>query len=180
MEPPVIISTVRYFPTAIADADAALVRLVDEIVWRDDMSARRTASFGRPYNYSGQSYPEAAMPPTIRAIAERAAGLAGHDFNNCLCNLYESGRNRMGFHYDSYDELHDTSSIAIASLGATRRLVFRSRDRSHQVSYALEHGSILMMNRETHQGWLHAVPPEPHSGRRISLTFRRFRASSSN
>jgi alkylated DNA repair dioxygenase AlkB len=77
----------------------------------------------------------------------------------------------------SYDELDQTSSIAIASLGATRTLVFRSVDRLHQVKYSLEHGSILIMNRETQRGWLHAVPPEPQAERRISLTFRRFRAS---
>lgn len=169
-----IIPTVRYFPTAIADADAALTRLGAEIVWRDDMRARRTASFGRPYNYSGQYYPEAPMPPTIRTIANVAAALACHELNNCLCNLYETGRNRMGFHHDSYDELDDASWIAIASLGATRTLLFRSLDHTHQVRYPLDHGSILMMNRETQLGWLHAVPPERGTERRISLTFRRF------
>lgn len=176
MEPSVIIPTVRYFPAAIPDADTALARLADEIVWRNDMGARRTASFGRPYNYSGQHYPEAPMPLTIRAIAQFAAALAGHDFNNCLCNLYETGRNRMGFHRDSYDELDDTSWIAIASLGATRTLVFRAIDRAQETSYALEHGSILLMNGETQRNWMHAVPPEPQAERRISLTFRCFRA----
>ena len=170
-----MIPTIRYFPTAIADADAALARLAHEIVWRDDMRARRTASFGRPYNYSGQHYPAAPMPPSIHAIAELAGALAGHTFDNCLCNLYETGRNRMGFHHDSYDELDATSAIAIASLGATRTLVFRNLDRSQHVSYALEHGSILLMNRETQVSWHHAVPPAPGAGRRISLTFRRFR-----
>jgi alkylated DNA repair dioxygenase AlkB len=170
----VIIHSVRYVPTAIPDADAAFARLDAEIAWRDDMRARRTASFGRPYNYSGQSYPAAPMPPTIRAIADLAAALCGHALDNCLCNLYEAGHNRMGFHRDSYDELDDTSSIAIASLGATRSLVFCSADRSQQVRYPLAHGSILLMNRETQLDWLHAVPPEPGAGRRISLTFRRF------
>ncbi len=170
-----IIPTVRYFPTAIADADAALARLDEEIVWRDDMRARRTASFGRPYNYSGQSYSEAPMPPTIRTIADVAGALAGHEFNNCLCNLYETGSNRMGFHTDSYDELEDASWVAIASLGATRTLLFRSVDRTHQVGYPLGHGSILLMNGETQLNWMHAVPPEPQAERRISLTFRRFR-----
>jgi len=75
MELAVIIPSVR----SIRDADAALSRLGAEIVWRDDMRARRTASFGHPYNYSGQHYPGAAMPPTIRAIAQFAAALAGHD-----------------------------------------------------------------------------------------------------
>ena len=170
-----IIPTVRYFPTAIPDADAALARLGDEIVWRHEMRARCTASFGKPYNYSGQQYPEAPMPPMIGRIAEVAAAIAGHSFNNCLCNLYETGQHRMGFHADSYDALDAASWVAIASLGAARTLLFRSRDRAREVSYALGHGSILLMNRETQLDWLHAVPPEPQAERRISLTFRRFR-----
>ena len=170
-----IVPAVRYFPTIIPDADAAFARLSDEVGWRDDMRARRTASFGRPYNYSGQRYPEAPLPGTIRMVADVAATLAGHELNNCLCNLYETGRNRMGFHKDSYDELDDTSWIAIASLGATRTLMFRSADRTRQVSYPLAHGSIFLMNHDTQINWLHAIPPEPQAGRRISLTFRRFR-----
>ena len=91
-------------------------------------------------------------------------------------NLYESGRQRMGFHSDSYAELEPDSCIAIASLGATRSLVFRSLDEAHEISFRLEHGSILLMTRETQDSWLHGVPPVDAAGRRISLTFRRFAA----
>jgi alkylated DNA repair dioxygenase AlkB len=177
MEPPVSAPHVRYIAHAIVDPDAALADLVGEIAWSDTMRARRTASFGRPYNYSGQSYPAAALPPRVQAIAERAAEHAGHGFDNCLCNLYETGHNTMGFHRDSYDELEPTSWIAIASLGATRTLVFRSIDRVHRVDYPLEHGSLLLMNRTTQLAWEHAVPKDPRAGRRISLTYRRFAAT---
>jgi alkylated DNA repair dioxygenase AlkB len=165
---------VRHFPRVVPDADRAFEQLVTEIVWSDQMRARRTASFGVPYNYSGQMYPEAPMPPIIAAIAAVASGLAGHPFDNCLSNFYESGRERMGFHRDSYDELEPASWIAIASLGATRALVFRSVDREREVSYRLEHGSILLMNRATQEGWLHGVPAVEAARPRISLTFRRF------
>src|SRR5262245_12159718 len=81
---------VRYFPAALADADARFARLHAEIRWDDRMRARRTASFGRPYNYSGQVYDATPMPPLVAEIAARAAELAGHPFDNCLCNLYET------------------------------------------------------------------------------------------
>jgi len=168
---------VRYVPHAVPDPDAALAWLVAETPWLDTMRARRTASFGRAYNYSGQTYPSAPMPSVVRAIADHAATLAGHVFDNCLCNLYTTGRNTMGFHVDSYDELDPSGFIAIASLGATRTLVFRSSDRARHASYPLDHGSILLMDRATQLAWQHAVLREPNAGRRISLTFRQFRAT---
>lgn len=163
---------VRYVPRALPGADADLGYLVTEVAWVDRMRARRTASFGAPYNYSGQHYADCPMPPPIAAIARRAAELAGHPFTNCLCNHYDSGMNTMGFHRDSYDGLVATSSIAIASFGATRTLVFRSLDQRHREEIALEHGSILLMRPEVQVSWLHAVPRDPRAGRRISATFR--------
>ncbi|MFI1582664.1 alpha-ketoglutarate-dependent dioxygenase AlkB [Embleya sp. NPDC020630] len=66
------------------------------------------------------------------------------------------------------------STIAIVSLGATRRLVFRSLDRDHRHELALAHGSLLLMTAVTQRGWTHAVPRHPSAGRRVSLTFRHF------
>lgn len=166
---------VRYLPDAVPDADLLLRRLQREIMWDRRMHARRTASFGTPYNYSGQSYDVLPMPRLIAEIASRATAYAGHPFDNCLANLYETGRNTMGFHRDSYDELEPASLIAIASFGATRALVFRSADRQHREAFRLAHGSILLMTEHTQRDWQHAVPRDDTAGLRISLTFRRFR-----
>ena len=166
--------SIRYVANAVSDPDVAFARLVEEVPWLDTMRARRTASFGRAYNYSGQVYPSAPMPDLIKSLADVARALAGHDFDNCLCNLYESGENTMGFHADSYDELEPDSLIAIASFGAARPLVFRSRDRAQLQSYPMESGSILLMDRATQDKWQHALPRSPGAGPRISLTFRRF------
>lgn len=161
----------RYFADALPDADAALAFLIDGVVWQTSMYARQHASFGLPYNYSDQLYEPCEMPPVIAAIAARAAELAGHGFNNCLCNRYETGLNTMGFHRDSYEHLVPGSSIAIASFGATRTLLFRTEDHLQRVPVPLAHGSILLMTEAT-QAWRHAVQRDPSAGRRISLTFR--------
>lgn len=166
---------IRYVPNALGEPGAMFVRLVEEVPWLDTMRARRTASFGRAYNYSGQVYPSAPMPELVRSIADVARALAGHDFDNCLCNFYESGENTMGFHADSYDELVPESLIAIVSLGAQRPLVFRARDHAQLQSYPMEPGSILLMDRTRQDKWQHALPRAPGVGSRMSLTFRRFR-----
>jgi alkylated DNA repair dioxygenase AlkB len=172
LEPPVTAPEIRYIANALTDADAALAFVTRDVQWDETMRARKTASFGRPYNYSGQSYPAREMPSVIAAIGARATTLAGHAFDNCLCNLYETGRNTMGFHVDSYEGLVPSSWISIASLGATRTLVFRSSDRARVVDVPLEHGSILLMNAVTQRDWQHAVKREPGAGSRVSLTFR--------
>jgi alkylated DNA repair dioxygenase AlkB len=164
----------RYIPDALADAASLLARVTAEVAWDDRMRARRTASYGVPYNYSGQVYAAAPMPALIAALADTCAGHAGHAFNNCLLNLYETGEHTMGFHHDSYAALAPTSWIAIASLGAPRPLVFRSRDRKTLHQQVLAPGSLLLMNRATQDGWAHALPRCPDTGRRISLTFRWF------
>lgn len=155
-----------------AEADAAFAYLMNEVEWSDRMRARQTASFGVPYNYSGQRYERCEMPEVIAQIAARAAELAGHVFTNCLCNRYESGEHTMGYHQDSYEGLKTTSKIAIVSLGATRTLQFRSLDQQHRRSQVLDHGSILLMSEATQRGWKHAVTREPKAGSRISATFR--------
>lgn len=161
----------RYIANALPDADAALSFMTREVHWLETMRARKTASFGRPYNYSGQTYSACEMPAAIAAIAARASSFAAHPFTNCLCNLYETGHNTMGFHADSYEGLVPRSWIAIASLGATRTLVFRSEDQT-RIEVPLEHGSILLMNEPTQRVWQHAVRREPAAGLRVSLTFR--------
>jgi 2OG-Fe(II) oxygenase superfamily len=163
---------VHYFPDALPDADAVLSYLTTQITWLDRMASRRTASFGLPYDYSGQRYDPIPMPPPIAALADRAATRAGHAFNNCLCNLYETGLQTMGFHQDSYDGLVPTSHIAIVSLGATRVLHFRSLDQRHRAARPLAHGSILLMSAATQGSWKHAVPRDRSAGLRVSATFR--------
>lgn len=167
---------IRYVPDVLPDADADLAFLLTEVDWDDSMRARQTASFGLPYNYSDRRYDPTPMPPRIAAIANRAAEHAGHPFNNCLANRYETGDSTMGFHQDSYAGLVPDSAVAIVSLGAKRRLTFRSIDRTHRIEIALEHGSLLLMTSATQRHWTHAVPRTRGAGRRFSITFRYFQA----
>ena len=167
--------SVRYLPLVFPAPDALLARVLETVTWEDRMRARRTASFGRPYDYAAQHYAEAPMPAVIAEIRDVAAAHAGHPFDNCLGNLYATGASTMGFHHDSYDELVADSFIAIVSLGAVRTLRFRTRDKAHERSFALAAGSLLLMDAETQRDWLHAVKREPGAGLRVSLTFRRFK-----
>jgi alkylated DNA repair dioxygenase AlkB len=137
------------------------------------MRARRTASFGRPYDYSGMTYPEAPWPDWLASLRERVSQAVGHPLNNGLANHYADGEATMGFHADNMVGLAAGSRVAIVSLGAERTLRFRhQRDRSVVVDQRLAPGSLLHMGADVQAEWHHAVPAAPGAGPRISLTFR--------
>ena len=140
------------------------------------MRARRTASFGVPYCYSGITYPIAPVPEPVAALMDRLAERLGWRPNNCLANFYSDGTSTMGFHSDSTEELEPGTGVAIVSLGAEREITFRAADKSFTVEYPLVSGSLLYMTAEVQAGWKHAILPQPGAGGRISLTFRQLRA----
>lgn len=152
-------------------------RLAAEVVWDDSYRARRVASFGVPYNYSGVVWPEAAMPDRLAPVVAAVAGAVGYEPNNCLANYYPTGDSTMGWHADSTAELEPGTGVSIVSLGAARAISFRKEaDRSDVHTLMLESGSLLHITAAMQSTWRHAVlRSEGVSTGRISLTFRRIR-----
>ena len=147
--------------------------LQSRVVWDERLRARKTASFGESYDYSGMTYPKVAMPAELEPVCGSIQSALGFLPNNCLLNYYPDGQSSMGFHSDDTEELADGTGVAIVSLGAERGIVFRNKqDRLNEVSYGLPSGSLLYMPRELQFEWLHAIPKAPDAGPRISLTFR--------
>lgn len=153
--------------------DELFAYLRSNVQWDERLRARKTASFGESYNYSGMTYPKVSMLAELEPVCARIQSELGFLPNNCLLNYYPDGQSSMGFHSDATEELAEGTGVAIASLGAERQVVFRNKqDRSHEVSYGLPGGSLLYMPKELQFEWLHAIPKAPGAGPRISLTFR--------
>ena len=147
--------------------------LLSSIAWDERLRARRTASFGVSYNYSGITYPEVGMPESLQDICSQIESTVGFYPNNCLLNYYPDGQSSMGFHSDSTEELAPGTGVAIVSLGSEREMMFRYKEvRSHEVRHSLTPGSLLYMSKAFQSLWLHSIPKSPGSGQRISLTFR--------
>jgi alkylated DNA repair dioxygenase AlkB len=160
----------------VPDGDALFALLSGTTSWDARMRARRTASFGVPYNYSGLTYPVAPVPDPVAALMDRLAVRLGWRPSNCLANFYPDGNSTMGFHADSTDELEPGTGVAVVSLGAERGITFRAAaDKSVAIEYPLRSGSLLYMTAEVQTGWKHAILPRPGAGGRISLSFRRLR-----
>lgn len=173
----------RYIPSLLTEPQAAALfkPLNQSVVWDERMSARRTASFGLPYHYSGMSYQEQPFPEPLSALIEAITPYAGFVANNCLFNFYANGLSRMGFHCDEVEGLEPGTGVAIVSLGAMRELAFRRMDSKEiQWRYRLEHGSLFVMSAQTQAHFKHGILPDPKQPKaRISLTFRAIMAQSS-
>jgi alkylated DNA repair dioxygenase AlkB len=161
----------------VPDAAALFAALLGSVAWDGRMKARKAASFGLPYNYSGIVWPAAPFPAEIVPLLHRVAARVGFEPNNCLAHHYPDAVSRMGFHADSTDELAPGTGIAVVSLGAERAITFRSQeDRTRLEHFPLRPGSLLYMCPQMQADWKHAIlPVEGAVGRRISLTFRRMR-----
>jgi alkylated DNA repair dioxygenase AlkB len=147
------------------------------ITWDTRLRARKSMSFGVPYNYSGIVWPLAPFPDALVPVLSRVAAEVGFEPNNCLANFYPTGESTMGFHSDSTAELEPGTGIAVLSLGAERTITFRrAEDKTVSESHRLRSGSLLWMCPEMQTGWRHAILADPAAtGGRISLTFRRMK-----
>ncbi len=141
--------------------------------WDERIQARKTASYGVPYDYAGLSYEARTFPPELEPVRARVAARIGEAVNNCLLNYYPDGRSRMGFHSDSEEGIVPGTGVAIVSLGARRPLRFRRTEQpDERIDYLLAPGSLLFMPPRVQTEWQHALPRSSQREPRISLTFR--------
>ena len=101
-------------------------KLQAEVAWDERMKARKTASYGKAYNYSQISYPFQEFLPELAEINQLILKALDFEPNNCLINYYLDGKSKMGFHSDQTDILEGQTGVAIVSIGETRTLRFRN------------------------------------------------------
>jgi alkylated DNA repair dioxygenase AlkB len=167
---------VRLLPEVVPNSLALYEHLAASVVWDTRIRARKSMSFGLPYNYSGIEWPAAPFPDAIIPLRDRVAREVGFEPNNCLANYYPTGDSTMGFHSDSTAELEPGTGIAVVSLGAERTITFRRiDDKTVSESYQLPSGSLLWMCPEMQAEWRHAILADATTSGRISLTFRRMK-----
>lgn len=126
---------------------------------------------------------EEFSPHAVVAL-DKVSRFLKKEFNVCLVNVYETGKDSIGWHSDN-EEKGDVYCIASISLGAertfsmSRKTSFQPADddgeEEERVEVKLKHGSLLVMNFPCQERYLHAVLPEKSVlEKRINLTFRTF------
>jgi len=117
-------------------------QLLESVTWDERMKARKTASFGVSYDYSGIEYPQVSMHSDLVVVCDEVNRELGFYPNNCLLNYYPDGSSSMGYHSDSSEELALGTGVAIVSLGAERVISYRSKiDKEIKFEYILKSGA---------------------------------------
>lgn len=167
---------ITYIENFISNPNELFDSLNTNVAWDDRMSARKTASFGKAYNYSQISYPFQEFTNELKSIIDLIDKTMNFKPNNCLINYYLDGKSKMGFHSDQTDILFEGTGVAIVSIGETRTLRFRNIENKEQIrDYDLPSGSIIYMTNEVQDEWQHSIPKSDTEKGRMSLTFRKMK-----
>lgn len=160
--------------------------LRSEIDWQSEeiklfgktLLAPRLSSYrgdrGALYRYSGVDRIPEPWTPALRELREALSRLAGVEFNSVLCLLYRDGSDSMGLHSDDERDLDPRSPICSVSFGATRVMLWRSKDGMRREKLELGDGDVLTMQPGVQRAWKHGIAKTRRKvDERINLTFRR-------
>lgn len=179
--------TVQYLPAFLPISEAnSLQRTFEETIpWESDVvhlfgktipMRRKMAWFAdgqRRYTYSGSAKFVNPWTEELLDLKAQIEKQLNQTFNGCLLNYYHDGADGMGWHADDEKSIQPNSCIASISLGASRNFDFKHRQTGEKIRIPLLPGSLLVMQGETQQHWLHALPKslKVHVPR-VNLTFR--------
>jgi len=167
---------ITYIENFIDKPSILFEKLKSAVDWDERMNARKTASFGKAYNYSQMSYPFQEFPDDLVSIIDSIKRTLNFEPNNCLINYYLDGKSKMGFHSDQTDILHEGTGVAIISVGETRTLRFRNIEHRELITdFQLPSGSLIYMTNEVQDEWQHSIPKSDTDNGRMSLTFRKIK-----
>jgi alkylated DNA repair dioxygenase AlkB len=169
---------ITYIP-GLLDTDTAaawFVELRDSVNWRTErrLMYDREVDVPRLMGHYRLDDSPASIPPPIRDAAVRVRERLDVPFNSVGLNRYRDGRDSVAPHNDHLNELQEGYPIALLSLGATRRMTVRAKEKPPRVIHVdLEPGSLFVMDYATQIHYTHAIPKTTEQvGERISLAFR--------
>ena len=123
--------------------------------------------------------PDAPRPAELQQVQRRVEAFLATSFTSCSVQYYRNGSDSVAWHNDHREELVDLPCIALVSLGATREMQIRSKQRPRaSFSCDLEAGSLLVMSGRSQEFWEHAIPKTSRAtGPRISIALRQRRSA---
>ncbi len=169
---------VAYTPRFVDAATAAawFTELRTDVNWRAErrMMYDREVDVPRLVGSFRLDAPKDRIPASILEGARRVGERLGVPFNAAGLNLYRDGRDSVAPHNDHLNEIRQGFPIALVSLGATRRMTIRAKEKPRTVLHVdLEPGSLLVMDYTTQLHYTHGVPKTTaRVGERISVAFR--------
>jgi alkylated DNA repair dioxygenase AlkB len=180
--------SIRLLPGFIdaGEADTLLKHLIEVTAWQQPRikvygkwhpTPRLVSFYGYAplsYGYSDTLHEPQPWTEKLSDLNARLSRMPCKRFNSVLLNYYRDGRDTMGWHADDEKELGTQPTIASLSLGAARDIHFKSKSGEDElIKLNLASGSLLIMEGDTQQYWLHHIPKRAKcTTPRINLTFR--------
>jgi len=169
---------ISYIPDFVDDATATawFAELGESVQWRSErrLMYEREVDVPRLMAHYRLDPPPPSTPAAILDAMERTVARLQVPFNSVGLNRYRDGRDSVAPHNDHLNEIVEGYPIALLSLGATRRMTIRAKEKPPRVIHEdLEPGSLFVMDYLTQIHYTHAIPKTTQAiGERISLAFR--------
>ena len=131
------------------------------------------ADDGINYTYSGKKLHRHNWNNTLIEIKEKIESITSFKFNSVLANLYRDGNDSMGLHSDNEKELGKNPIIASLSLGESRDIYFKHKNKKSHLVIPQINGQLIVMYGKTQEYWKHEIKKTKKFKKpRINLTFR--------
>ena len=125
------------------------------------------------YTYSGKKLQRHNWNNLLLEIKEKIENITSFKFNSVLANLYRDGNDSMGLHSDDEKELGKKPVIASLSLGETREIYFKHKNKKLNLIIPQASGQLMVMHGKTQEYWKHEIKKTKKIKKpRINLTFR--------
>ena len=119
-------------------------------------------------------YGAGEVPPLVDGARRRIELFLGERFTSVGLNYYRDGRDSVAWHSDHLEDMPPEPTIALLSLGATRKMQVRTKRRPRMThAIDLDAGSVFVMSGRSQEFWEHTISKStrPTNGR-ISVAFR--------
>ena len=125
------------------------------------------------YTYSGKKLQRHNWNNLLLEIKEKIENITSFKFNSVLANLYRDGNDSMGLHSDDEKELGKKPVMASLSLGESREIYFKHKNKKLNLIIPQASGQLLVMHGKTQEYWKHEIKKTKKIKKpRINLTFR--------
>ena len=125
------------------------------------------------YTYSGKKLQRHNWNNLLLEIKEKIENITSFKFNSVLANLYRDRNDSMGLHSDDEKELGKKPVIASLSLGETREIYFKHKNKKLNLIIPQASGQLIVMHGKTQEYWKHEIKKTKKIKKpRINLTFR--------
>ena len=125
------------------------------------------------YTYSGKKLQRHNWNNLLLEIKEKIENITSFKFNSVLANLYRDGNDSMGLHSDDEKELGKNPVIASLSLGESRKIYFKHKNKKLNLIIPQASGQLIVMHGKTQKYWKHEIKKTKKIKKpRINLTFR--------